>query len=86
MSRKVKKSTKRKLIFDQEGVELFAKKFKQLRKKSGYTQEQLSFESGISRSQIARIESAVINPTISTIFIIARAMNIDPDEFFKFKL
>ncbi|MBX3165731.1 MAG: helix-turn-helix transcriptional regulator, partial [Bacteroidetes bacterium] len=46
----------------------------------------LAFESGISRIQIARIETARINPTISTIFTVARAMEINADEFFKFKL
>ena len=81
-----KKPKKRQLIFDKKGVEAFAVRFVEVRKKGGYTQEQLAFESGISRIQIARIETAKINPTISTIFAIARAMDISPDEFFKIKL
>lgn len=80
---KVKK--KRTLIFDKKGVEAFAKKFKEIRNKAGFTQTQLAFESGVSLSQIARIETGRINPTISTIFVIARAMEIEPEEFFKFK-
>ncbi|OFY94679.1 MAG: transcriptional regulator [Bacteroidetes bacterium RIFCSPLOWO2_12_FULL_31_6] len=82
----MKGKKKRTLIFDKKGVEVFSKKFKELRKKSGFTQMQLAFESGVSLSQIARIETGRINPTISTIFVIARAMEIEPEEFFKFKL
>lgn len=81
-----KKPKKRKLIFDKEGIDGFARRFVEIRKREGYTQEQLAFESGISRIQIARIETARINPTISTFFTIARAMGIGADEFFKFKL
>lgn len=86
MARKENKTENRTLVFDQSGVEEFSKRFKALRKKAGYTQEQLAFESGISRVQIARMETAKINPTISVVFVIARTMGIDPDEFFKFKL
>lgn len=82
----MKGKKKRTLIFDKKGVEAFSRKFKEIRKKSGFTQMQLAFESGVSLSQIARIETGRINPTISTIFVIARAMEIEPEEFFKFKL
>ncbi len=86
MAGSAKKPKKRQLIFDKKGVEAFALRFIEVRKKAGYTQEQLAFEAGMTRSQIARIETAVINPTISTIFVIARAMDVSPDEFFKIKL
>lgn len=83
----VKKSTgKRQLIFDQKGIDAFAKRFKEVRKEAGYTQTQLAFESGISLSQIARIETGRINPTVSTVFAVARAMEISPEEFFRIKL
>lgn len=77
------KANTRKLIFDEKGVKAFAKRFSDLRKESGYTQEQLAFESGITRSQIARIEAGQINPTISTVFVLARAMDVKIEEFFK---
>jgi DNA-binding XRE family transcriptional regulator len=83
---KKQKGTKRKLVFDEEGIAAFALHFKELRKQNGYTQSQLAFESGLSLSQIARIETARINPTLSTIFKIARAMNVEISEFFRFKL
>jgi transcriptional regulator with XRE-family HTH domain len=76
----------RKLIFDVEGVKAFSERFKEIRKEAGYTQMQLAFESGLSLSQIARIETGRINPTISTVFVLARAMDIEAIEFFRFSL
>lgn len=86
MNRKEGNISDRKLIFDKEGVEAFAEQFRIVRRNAGFTQQQLAFESGISLSQIARIETAKINPTISTIFVLARTMEVEAEEFFKFKI
>ncbi len=86
MKKVQKAKKKRKLIFDEEGLKAFAERFKQVRKENKYTQEQLAFESGLSLSQIARIETARINPTVSTVFAVARAMDVRVEEFFKFDL
>lgn len=82
---KVKKTTKVQ-IRDVEGLKLLAKKLKELRASKGYTQEDLAYESGLSLSQIARIETSKINPTVSTIFKIARTLKIKPSELLDFKL
>lgn len=74
------------LIRDIEGLEQMAKKLKQIRIQKGFTQEELSYQSGLSLSQIARIETVRINPTVSTIFRIARTLNINVSELFDFKL
>jgi transcriptional regulator with XRE-family HTH domain len=78
------KGQSRKLIFDKAGVEAFAVRFKEIRKKQGYTQTQLAYESGVSLSQIARIETARINPTISTVFVLAKVLQVEAMEFFRF--
>ncbi len=78
--------TKRILIFDKEGVELLAVELKKARVSRKYTIRQLAFESGVSRSQIDRIEAAKINPTVSTIFAIARTLEVSPSELFNFEL
>lgn len=57
-----------------------------MRLKKGFTQEELSYESGLTLSQIARIETVKTNPTVSTIFKIARTLNINVSELFDFKL
>lgn len=80
------KNANRTLIFDAEGLELFAQHLKGIRKKIGISQTQLAFESGLSLSQIARIETARINPTLSTIFAITRALDIPLCELFNFEL
>jgi len=80
------KRKKRKLIFDENGLRAFAERLKVVRNEKGFTQEKLSNESGLTLSQIARIETAMINPTLSTIFKIARAMKVSLPELFDFKL
>lgn len=83
---KKKEINKRVLIFDEEGLELLASKLKQVRKKMGYTQEKLAYESELTLSQIARIETKKTNPTVSTIFCIARTLDVPVSELFDFKL
>lgn len=76
----------RTLIYDEEGLKLLAAKIKEVRAKKGFTQEDLAYESGLSLSQIARIETIKINPTVSTIFKIARTLKIPVSDLFDFKL
>ncbi len=84
----MKKNSKseRKFIFDEAGLILLAKRLKELRAEKGFSQEELAYQSGLTLSQIARIETVKINPTISTIFKIARTLNVDVCEIFNFKL
>jgi transcriptional regulator with XRE-family HTH domain len=76
----------RKLIFDEEGIKAFAIQLKKIRIREGFSQSQLAFESGITLSQIARIETARINPTLSTVFTIARTLNVPLADLFNFEL
>lgn len=86
MKQQKKKGNKRKQIFDREGLETFAIQLKKIRLSKDCTQRQLAFESGLSLSQIARIETCRINPTLSTIFAIARTLEIPLSELFNFEL
>ena len=81
-----RQQSNRQLIFDSEGIETFALQLKKIRKREGYTQSQLAFESGITLSQIARIETARINPTLSTVFTLARTLNVPLTDLFNFEL
>ena len=76
----------RKLIFDEEGLKLLAKRLKEIRSEKGVSQEELAYRAEITLSQIARIETVKINPTVSTIFKIARALDVHPSEIFNFEL
>lgn len=83
----IKKERKKRIqIFDEEGLELLASRIKYVRKKMGYTQEKLAYESDLTLSQIARIETKKTNPTVSTIFCIARTLDVPVSELFDFKL
>lgn len=48
-----------------------------LRKKRGLSQLALADEADVPLSQIGRIERGENNPTISTLYVIATALNVD---------
>lgn len=73
-------------IFDEDGLKLLAKRLKEIRFEKGISQEDLAARSQIALSQIARIETVKINPTVSTIFKIARTLEIPLAELFNFEL
>ena len=83
---KIQQQSDRKLIFDNEGIIAFAVQLKKIRLRERLTQSQLAFESGLSLSQVARIETARINPTLSTVFALARALNVTLPDLFNFDL
>jgi transcriptional regulator with XRE-family HTH domain len=76
----------RTLIFDEDGINEFAAKLRKIRIREGLSQSQLAFEAGLSLSQVARIETSRINPTICTVFALSRALNIPVSELFAFEL
>ena len=76
---------KRKLIFDEIGLKLLAQDFKQIRSMKQITQEELAYRSELTLSQIARIETVKINPTVSTMFRIAKALDVNIIELFDFE-
>lgn len=82
---KTNAENKRKLIFDEVGLRLLAQRLKQLRSEKKITQEELAYRSELTLSQIARIETVKINPTVSTMFRIAKALDVNITELFDFK-
>ena len=82
----MKPKGKRKIIRDEEGLEKLAAQLKMVRKCLGYTQEKLAGQSGLTLSQIARIETCKTNPTVSTCMRIARTLIVPVSELFDFKL
>lgn len=79
-----KKQHNRTLIFDEEGLSRLALRIKQIRYIKKITQEELAFRSELTLSQIARIETVRINPTVSTMFRIAKALDVSMKELFDF--
>jgi len=46
---------------------------------------ELAFEADIEYSQIAKIERGISNTTISTAYLLAKALEIKPIELFRFE-
>jgi transcriptional regulator with XRE-family HTH domain len=58
---------------------------RKLRDKKNMSQQDLANDSGITKSQIARIERAEINTTVRTLIKIANALEIEPKELLNFR-
>lgn len=61
---------------DEKFLKTFGRHLADLRKREKFTQESLAFESGLTLSQIARIETGVVNPTLCTILLISTTLAI----------
>ena len=60
-------------------------RLRDIRKKKAMTQGDVADKAGIAVSQVGRIERGKLNPSISTIFVIALAMDIEPKDLFDFE-
>lgn len=69
---------------DEKVLLSFGRNLQKIRKKQNITQEELAYESGISLSQIARIETGRINPTLCTLITIAKTLKIKAPELLDF--
>lgn len=65
-------------------IKAFGKNLKMLRNEANLSQEDLANDCNISISQIGRIERGEINTTISTLFVLAKALNIRVKDLFNF--
>ena len=69
---------------DQEFIEKFGKKLKELRESKEMSQEALALKTNISQSQIARTETGKVNTSISHVAAYAKALNIEVKALFEF--
>jgi transcriptional regulator with XRE-family HTH domain len=56
--------------------ERMAKRLKTLRRRRGLTQEALAAKAGLSRTYLARLETARQDPTLSTLVKLAKALGV----------
>lgn len=59
-------------------------KLKDIRKQKKMSQGDVAAKAGIAVSQVGRIERGILNPSISTLFVISLALEIEPKELFDF--
>lgn len=65
---------------DQDFIERVGKRVVEIRKRKNISQEDLIERSGLTLSQIGRVERAEINTSISMIALIANSLGVHPSE------
>jgi transcriptional regulator with XRE-family HTH domain len=70
---------------DKDLLKEFGQNFRRVRKAKKFTQKNLAFEADVEVSQIYRIENGIINPTVTTILLLAEAMGVPPSLLFDYK-
>lgn len=73
------KPTKEEIVLKKLGERL-----RDLRKKSGKSQDQFSYEMGWDKPNLRKIEKGKTNPTVKTLIKICDVLNISLTEFFDF--
>ena len=66
---------------DKIAIEILANNVRKYRTQQGMTMENLANLAGIEYSQVSRIERGVINTSVSVIFAIAKALDVEPSKF-----
>ena len=66
----------------QEFTEVFGSNVRRVRSLQGLTLEQLALESGLTYSQISRIELGKINTSAYTVYLLSTTLNISPSDLF----
>jgi transcriptional regulator with XRE-family HTH domain len=61
----------------------FGKRLRELRKRSGLSQEELGFRAGLHRTYIGAIERSEQNVSVDNIHKLAKALKVPADELFK---
>lgn len=60
-------------------------KLRNIRKRKKMSQKDVAIKAGIAISQVGRIERGLLNPSISTLFVISLALEVEPKEIFDFE-
>ena len=69
---------------DKKLLLIFGDNLRKLRKRNNMSLESLAYEADMELSQIFRIEKGIINPTLTTLNALAKALNISLENLLKF--
>lgn len=61
----------------------FGSALREIREAKGYSQQNLAFECDLDRTYISLLERGKRQPTISTIFTLAKELEVQPSNFLK---
>ena len=73
-------------VKDLEGIKQFGLRLRQIRESKSMSQQALADEADIAKTTLQRIELAKIVTNLSIILILAKALDISPEDFFKKEL
>ncbi|QCR24505.1 helix-turn-helix domain-containing protein [Pontibacter sp. SGAir0037] len=65
-------------VRDSELLERFGRHLRGIRLEKGLSQEEVAYQADIPVNQVGRIERGEVNTTVSTLFALARALEVDP--------
>lgn len=68
---------------DDNPKEILAHNVRRLRKSTGLSQEELADRAGLHRTYISSIERSERNVSIENIFLLAKALGVDPGDLLK---
>lgn len=64
-------------------VKRFGRVLRTYRKKLGVSQEHLALEAAVDRTFVSKIERGINQPSLTTIFLLARVLNVSPSELIR---
>jgi transcriptional regulator with XRE-family HTH domain len=70
-------------VSDDNPKKILARNLRRLRKSTGLSQEELADRAGLHRTYISSIERAERNVSIENIFLLARALDVEPGDLLK---
>ena len=70
------------LLNESDAIFAFGQKVRSIRKGKNISMQHLANIADVEVSQIHRIETGKINPKLTTILILAKALDVNPTEFF----
>ena len=71
---------------NKELLKQFGANLKRLRESKGMSQEELCFKSGLSKNQIGNIERGEVNTTLSSLYAVSIALDINLPEILNFSI
>ena len=70
-------------VRDKELLVAFGLHLRILRKSAGLSQQKLAYKADVSLSQISRLERGLLNPTLSTLSVLAKALEVPLEDLVK---
>ncbi|MFD1616078.1 helix-turn-helix domain-containing protein [Gelatiniphilus marinus] len=72
-------------VKNKEFISAFGGNLKKIRNEAGLSQEDLANDADIPLSQVGRIERGEVNTTISTVYVLAKALKVKITHLFEFQ-